>query len=111
MLLLEDEYLYVMMAAAVAVGTLGSRLLRRTGASTLLPHERVSWTNPNVASHHVVGAAVVGLGWAIADSCPAPFAGQLAQGVGWSLFTIAGVLLGVWLYLRRQDRSAVTTSG
>ena len=49
----------------------------------------------------MVGAAIFGVGWAITDSCPAPIAGQLAQGVLWSLFTIAGVVLGIALFLRR----------
>jgi hypothetical protein len=49
----------------------------------------------------VVGAAIFGVGWAITDSCPAPIAGQLAQGVLWSLFTIAGVMLGIALFFRR----------
>lgn len=49
----------------------------------------------------MVGAAIFGVGWAITDSCPAPIAGQLAQGALWSLFTIAGVVLGIALFLRR----------
>jgi hypothetical protein len=49
----------------------------------------------------VAGAAIFGVGWAITDSCPAPIAGQLAQGVLWSLFTIAGVMLGIALFFRR----------
>ena len=55
-----------------------------------------------------VGAALFGVGWAITDSCPAPVAGQLAHGVGWALFTLAGVMLGIGLYLRRQERPAPT---
>jgi uncharacterized membrane protein YedE/YeeE len=52
-----------------------------------------------------VGAAIFGLGWAVVDSCPAPIAAQLAQGVWWSLCTIAGVAIGVLVYLRRQERA------
>jgi uncharacterized membrane protein YedE/YeeE len=55
---------------------------------------------------HVAGAALFGLGWAISDSCPAPIAGQLAQGVLWSIFTIVGIVVGVLLYLRVQERAA-----
>jgi uncharacterized membrane protein YedE/YeeE len=41
-----------------------------------------------------------GLGWGIADACPGPIAAQVGAGVPWALFTIAGVLGGVYLFLR-----------
>ena len=50
----------------------------------------------------MVGAAIFGVGWAIADSCPAPIAAQLTQGVLWSIFTIAGIFVGVEVFLRRR---------
>jgi hypothetical protein len=53
----------------------------------------------------VVGAAIFGVGWAVADSCPAPIAAQLTQGVWWSAFTIAGIGIGVVAFLRRQERA------
>ena len=109
MLLLRDPYLYLMMATAVAVGFLGTRVLRRLRARALLTGEPVTWETSRPARRHVVGAAVFGVGWAVADSCPAPIAAQLTQGVWWSLFTIAGVLLGVLLFLRRQDDLAAET--
>jgi uncharacterized membrane protein YedE/YeeE len=104
MLLLRDAYLYVMMATAVAVGFAGARLLRRLHARALLTGEPVAWTTSRPERRHVTGAAIFGLGWAITDSCPAPIAGQLAQGVGWSLFTIAGVFLGLAVFFRGQER-------
>ena len=103
MLLLRDPYMYLMMATAVAVAFLGLRLLARLRARALLTGEPVRWETSRPAPRHLAGAAIFGLGWSIADSCPAPIAGQLAQGVLWSLFTIAGVLLGVLAYLRWQD--------
>jgi len=43
MLLLEDLYLYGMMASAVAVAFVGIHLLRRRGARSLLTREPISW--------------------------------------------------------------------
>lgn len=106
MLLLADPYLYLMMATAVAVGFTGVRLLRRVRARALLTGEPVTWSVEPPQRRHVVGAAIFGLGWAVTDSCPAPIAGQLAQGVPWSLFTIAGVMLGIYAFFRRQERHA-----
>jgi uncharacterized membrane protein YedE/YeeE len=104
MLLLEDPYLYVMMFSAMAVAFVGIRLLRRSGARALLTHTPISWRTERPERKHLVGAAIFGLGWAVTDSCPAPIAGQLSLGVGWSLATIAGVMLGIELYLRREER-------
>lgn len=107
MLLLEDPYLYEMMFGAIVVGFLGVRLLRHQGVRALVTGDPVSWETARPQRRHIVGAAIFGTGWALADSCPAPIAAQLAQGVPWSLFTIAGVFLGIDLYLRRTERRAV----
>jgi uncharacterized membrane protein YedE/YeeE len=106
MLLLDDLYLYLMMATSVIVGFLGVRLLRRFRVRALLTGTPVSWSTERPERRHVVGAAIFGVGWAITDSCPAPIAGQLAQGVAWSLATMAGVMLGIFLFFRRQERTA-----
>ena len=103
MLLLEDAYLYLMMASAILVGFAGTRLLRRLRARALVTGDPVSWSVTKVEGRHIGGAALFGLGWAIADSCPAPIAAQLTQGVLWSLFTIVGVAIGILLFLRRED--------
>lgn len=103
MLLLDDPYLYLMMASAIAVASTGLWLLRRANARTLLTDEPVHVDRSPIARRHVVGAATFGLGWAITASCPAPVAAQLAQGVAWSVLTLVGILAGVALFLHRQD--------
>jgi uncharacterized membrane protein YedE/YeeE len=106
MLLLRDPYLYLMMAGAVAVSFVGLRLLRRAKARTLLTGEPIRYEMGRPEPRHIVGAAIFGVGWSIADSCPAPIAAQLTQGVAWSLFTIAGIVIGILVFLRRQERTA-----
>jgi uncharacterized protein len=104
MLLLRDPYLYLMMFSAIGVAFAGTWVLRRRRARALLTGEPLSVERTRPERRHIVGAAIFGLGWAIADSCPAPIAAQLAQGVLWSLLTIAGITVGVLFYLRRQER-------
>ena len=105
MLLLNDFYLYRMMVSAIAVAFAGTLLLRRRRARALLTGEPISVERTRPERRHVVGAAIFGVGWAVADSCPAPIAAQLTQGVLWSIFTIAGIFVGVELYLRRREAS------
>jgi hypothetical protein len=105
MLLLRDPYLYLMMFSGIAVAFAGTWFLRRRHARALLTGEPLSVERTRPERRHIVGAAIFGVGWAIADSCPAPIAAQLTQGILWSLFTIAGIAIGVMAYLRRQERA------
>lgn len=102
-LLFEDAYLYFMFASAVATAWAGQALLRRRAdRRALLTGDRLTYGRARVERRHVVGSLLFGIGWGIADACPGPIAAQVGQGVGWALFTLAGALGGVWLYLRRS---------
>jgi len=105
MLLLEDPYLYLMLGSGVLVASAGVRLLRRARAHALVTGEPVAWETLRPERRHVVGSVMFGAGWAVSDACPGPIAAQLGQGVAWSLFTLAGVVIGIGLYLRTQERA------
>ena len=102
MLLLDDPYLYLVFFAAVATAFGGVRALRRAGMRALLTGERISWTTARPERRHVQGSLVFGVGWALSSSCPGPIAAQLGQGIYWSVFTIAGIAMGIVLYDRRR---------
>jgi uncharacterized protein len=99
-LLLDNAYLYLFFASAVATSTLGLWLLRRARVRALLTGEPVAWTREAPRRQHVVGSLIFGVGWGVADTCPGPIATQVGQGVLWSLFTIAGVVAGIVLSQR-----------
>jgi uncharacterized membrane protein YedE/YeeE len=99
-LLLDNAYLYLFFASAVATSSLGLWLLRRARARALLTGEPVAWAREAPQRNHVVGSVIFGAGWAVADACPGPIATQVGQGVLWSLFTIAGVVAGIALAQR-----------
>jgi uncharacterized membrane protein YedE/YeeE len=99
-LLLDNAYLYLFFASAVATATLGLWLLRRARVRAVLTGEPVGWAREAPRRNHVVGSLIFGVGWGVADACPGPIATQVGQGVLWSLFTIAGVVAGIVLYQR-----------
>jgi uncharacterized membrane protein YedE/YeeE len=103
-LLFEDSYLFLLFASAVATAFIGLRLLRALRARAVLTGEHVDWNVDRPQRRHVAGSLLFGTGWAIAGACPGPIATQLGQGVLWSLFTIAGLVLGIVLFLRTQSR-------
>lgn len=100
-LLFQKAYLFLFFASAVLVATIGLQLLRRLKVTALLTRERVDWETPRLGRRHVIGSVLFGIGWGVADACPGPIATQLGQGVAWSLWTLAGVIIGVYLFLRR----------
>jgi uncharacterized membrane protein YedE/YeeE len=106
MLLLRDAYMWEMFALAVAIGFVALRLMRRVRFRALLTGRTVSWTAERPERRHVVGAAIFGAGWAVSDVCPGPVAVQLGQGIAWALPLLAGVVLGINLYLRGQEKPA-----
>jgi uncharacterized membrane protein YedE/YeeE len=110
-LLLDNAYLYLFFASAVATSTLGLWLLRRARARALLTGEPVAWTREAPRRNHVVGSVIFGVGWAVADACPGPIATQVGQGVLWSLFTITGVVAGMVLAQRVSASAAERVGG
>jgi uncharacterized protein len=100
-LLLEQSYLFLMFASAVATASLGLALLRRRERAALLTGERLSYGRDEIQRRHIVGSLLFGIGWGVADACPAPIAAQIGQGIPWAVFTLTGVVFGVWLFLRR----------
>jgi uncharacterized membrane protein YedE/YeeE len=105
-LLFRDSYLMLFFLSALTTAFVGLRVLRWRSARTLLTHEPVAWTTVRPQRGHIIGSVLFGIGWAVADACPGPIAAQLGLGVPWSLATMAGLVLGVWLYLRRQTSLA-----
>ena len=66
---------------------------------------QVQWVVQSPRREHVVGSAMFGTGWALAGTCPGPIAAQLGRGQVMALFTVSGLLAGVWLAERTRDRA------
>ena len=100
-LLLEQSYLFLFFASAVLRGERG-RAICCAARRALLTGERIDWPATRPARRHIVGSVLFGTGWALSAACPGPIATQVGQGIAWSLFTLAGMVAGIWLFLRRS---------
>src|SRR4051812_36286429 len=109
-LLFEQSYLFLMFASAVGTAWVGLALLRRRERGSIFRGEPLTYTRDAPERRHIVGALLFGIGWGVADACPAPIAAQLGQGVGWAVFTFAGALAGVRLFQRRGARETEPAS-
>jgi len=103
-LLFEKSYLFLFMASAMLTAFVGQRLLRAAKTRAVLTGEPIYWQTVRPARRHIVGSVLFGIGWGVADVCPGPVATQLGQGIAWSLFTLAGITIGVTLFRRREER-------
>lgn len=112
-LLLRDPYIYLMMAATVATSALGLALLRRALARRggLTP-----FGGPLVLPRHPVrraaiyGAAVFGVGFGIGATCPGITVAMMATGGWYGGVVLAGILGGLWLRGRVEERAPVAVS-
>jgi uncharacterized protein len=101
-LLLEQSYLFLFFGSAVLTAFVGLRILKRVQHRAVISRESIGWTPDRPERRHVTGALLFGIGWGVADACPAPIATHLGQGIAWGLFTMTGVVIGVYLFLRRR---------
>jgi uncharacterized protein len=103
-LLLEQSYLFLFFASAVVVSAVGVELLRRRRVRAVLTGTTVGWPRERPQRRHIVGSAIFGVGWGVANACPGPVAAQVGQGMLWALPLLAGILIGVRLFLRAGAR-------
>lgn len=97
MLLLRSFDVFLLMGSAMVVAGIGARVLRRTGAKSLVDRTPITWAPSAVTGSHVVGSVLFGFGWAVALTCPGPIAAQIGAGNLAGVATGVGVLGGVAL--------------
>ena len=100
-LVFEGSYLFLLFGTAVATASLGQLVVRRVMRTALVTGRPISWNAERPERRHIVGSAIFGLGWGVANACPGPIAAQVGQGIWWALFTLAGLIIGVRLFLHR----------
>lgn len=102
-LLFQRGYLFLFFASAVLVAATGVSIVSRLRLRALFTGATVTVNREMPRRRHIVGSLIFGLGWAISDACPGPIATQIGQGIGWAVFTLTGVVIGVYVYLKREQ--------
>jgi uncharacterized membrane protein YedE/YeeE len=108
-LLLKNPYIFLMMAAAMAVAFAGLAVLRRVGRTRYagrlaLPHHRIE-------RRHVYGGIVFGLGFGVGATCPGMTIVMTTTGGLYGLVVLVGLLGGLWLrgWVERRQHQALST--
>jgi len=110
-LLFQDPYLFAFFAGAMLTAAIGLRILRVRAPRALLTGENVQWETVQPERRHVVGSVLFGIGWGVAGACPGPIATQLGQGIAWGIPTTVGLIGGILLFRRLQQRAAREPAG
>jgi uncharacterized protein len=97
MFLFREPDLYLIIGSAVAVGALSVFLIKRFHPATI-SGEPLSIPGKSLNKGTVIGGFLFGLGWFITGTCPGPIYAQIGSGEFFAFFTLAGALLGVWLF-------------
>lgn len=93
---LRDLGLLLVMAAALAVTTIGFRLAPRLRQTTLLGLPFSYEVKPMLAGT-VPGAVIFGVGWGLCGLCPGAAVASIGIGNGPVLIGLAGMFLGAYL--------------
>lgn len=103
---LTDLHLMGVIGSAIATAALGFWLLRHAGSRTVFGQsaelKRKPWH-----TGAIWGGLVFGVGWALSGACPGTSLAQVGEGKLVALFTVAGILVGTYLY--GWVRSSLTT--
>lgn len=101
-LLLEDPYIYLMMASTVGTAAIGLTLLRRRGRTVF--GERLHIPRRPVRREAFYGGAVFGVGFGVGATCPGITVAVIATGSWWGAVVLAGIIGGLWLRGRVEGR-------
>jgi uncharacterized membrane protein YedE/YeeE len=101
-LLLRDPYIYLMMASTVGTAAVGIALLRRRGRT--LAGDPLHIPRHPVRRQAVYGGSVFGVGFGVGATCPGITVSAVATGAWLGLVVLAGVLGGLWLRGRVEER-------
>ena len=102
---LTDLHLFGVIGAAIATSALGLWLIRRGGNRTIsgapVDVRRKPWQG-GVFS----GGLMLGAGWALSGACPGTSLVQVGEGKLLALFTVAGIVLGTYVFGRVRSSGA-----
>lgn len=82
---------------AIVVGSLGMKILKSTG-NTTVNGQKLEISRKPLRRGVLFGAALFGTGWGLSGACPGTVLAQIGSGRILGLFTLAGMLLGTYAY-------------
>lgn len=93
----EEPYMYLVIGSAVVVGAISIQIVKRLKMKSV-SGEPLEFRGKKFHKGFIFGGIIFGIGWAITGACPGPVFAQVGAGEYPALATLAGGLLGAFLY-------------
>ncbi|MBD3582916.1 YeeE/YedE family protein [Flavobacterium selenitireducens] len=100
----QSFHMYGIIGVAVVVGLIGVQIIKRTNAKDIKGEPIVIADKEPGSARYWIGGLIFGLGWALAGSCPGPIFILIGAGFWPLLLTLAGALIGTFLYGVIKDK-------
>ena len=103
MFLFNEAHMYLIIGVGVLVAMVSIRLIKRLHIKTI----EGSSFNYKPKPYHtgvIVGGTMFGAGWAITGACPGPVYAQIGGGAWMALFTLAGAMIGMFLFANLKSK-------
>lgn len=97
MFLFREPHMYFIIGSAIAVGMASVIIMKKTKVKSF-SGEELNYSGKEYNKGTIIGGLIFGIGWAITGACPGPIFAQLGTGEFPAIFTLAGALLGAYLY-------------
>ncbi|HPZ09351.1 MAG TPA: YeeE/YedE thiosulfate transporter family protein [Candidatus Eremiobacteraeota bacterium] len=97
MFLLKNLHLMGVIGSGIIAGAIGIQIIKRAHLKTITGEE-IKITPKDRHWGNVIGGLIFGLGWGVTGSCPGTILTQLGEGKLAALFTLAGMILGTYLF-------------
>ena len=97
MFLFKEAHMYLIIGMGVFVAMISMLLIKKLGIKTV-KGDPIKYQPKPFHTGVILGGMLFGAGWAITGACPGPIYAQIGGGAWIALFTLAGGLIGMYLY-------------
>ena len=94
----QSFHMYGFIGSALAVGLVGTQLMKRNQAKDIDGAPIVIQPKTKSIARYLIGGIFFGLGWAIIGGCPGPIFVLLGSGLLPMIIVILSALLGTYIY-------------
>jgi len=99
----EEAHMYLIISSAIAIGLVSYLLIKILKIKDVKGEEiKISEKEMNMGV--IIGGAIFGLGWAVTGACPGPIFAQIGAGEFPALLTLAGAIVGAFIYSRLKSK-------
>lgn len=97
MFLFNEAHMYLIIGVGVVVAMISMLIIKSAQAKTI-EGKPIKYSPKPFHKGVIIGGTLFGAGWAITGACPGPIYAQIGSGAWMALFTLAGALVGMYLF-------------